>query len=531
MPQLTNPRRAMAPYEAYPVQSLLARAAARDPHGVAVIDGERSYTFARLAAYSDRFAAALATLGVAKGDPVGLLAPNCVEFVIAFYGIVKAGGVASTINSGYREREIAHQLNNSGSRILVVHTAVLEMARLARDSTPGVERLVVIEDSADDPASFWGLIESAPSAIPDVRIDPTEDLAALPYSSGTTGLSKGVMLTHRNLTTNLTQFVVRPGESVQLTDDDVLLVHLPLFHIYGMQALMNAAVMTGATQVMMGRFDMDELLGLMSRHRVTQLYTVPPVALGLTSHPGVADHDLSALEVGFLAAAPCSAELQNKMADAVGVPVIQGYGMTELSPVSNVDFAEPHLITPGSVGPALADTEERVVDLETGERDLPPGEVGELLVRGPQVMKGYYRNDAATAETIADDGWLRTGDIVRANEAGSIWVLDRKKELIKYKGFQVPPAELEGLLLEHPAVADAAVIGKLDEESGEIPKAFVVPRAGAEVTGDDIMAFVAGNVATFKRVREVEFTDTIPKNASGKILRRTLIEKERGAAG
>ena len=521
----------MAPYEAYPVQALLTRAAGRDPNGIAVVDGERSYTFAQLAEYSDRFAAALATLGVAKGDPVGLIAPNCVEFVIAFYAIIKAGGVASTINSGYREREIAHQLNNSGSRILVVHESVLEMARLARDAAPSVERFIVIEDSADDSDSFWGLIESAPSAVPDVRIDPIEDLAALPYSSGTTGLSKGVMLTHQNLTTNLAQFVVRPGESVTLTADDVLLVHLPLFHIYGMQALMNAAVMTGATQVMMGRFDIDALLGLMSRHRVTQLYTVPPVALGLTLYTGVSDYDLSALKVGFLAAAPCSAELQQKMAEVVGAPVIQGYGMTELSPVSNVDFSEPHLAATGSVGPALADTEERVVDLETGERDLAAGEIGELLVRGPQVMKGYYENDAATAETIAEDGWLRTGDIVRANEAGSVWILDRKKELIKYKGFQVPPAELEGLLLEHPAIADAAVIGKLDEESGEIPKAFVVRRQGAEVTGDDVMAFVAGKIATFKRVREVEFTDAIPKNASGKILRRTLIEKERGTSG
>ena len=529
MVQLKDLRRSMAPYEAYPVQALLTRAAARAPNGVAVIDDEKSYTFAQLAEYSDRFAAALAMLGVTKGDPVGLLAPNCAEFVIAFYGIIKAGGAASTINSGYREREIAHQLNNSGSRILIVHESVLQMAHLARDAAPGVERLVVIKDSAADPASFWGLIESAPSAVPDVQIDPMQDLAALPYSSGTTGLSKGVMLTHYNLTSNLKQFVVRPGEAVKLTSDDVVLVHLPLFHIYGMQTLMNAAVLAGATQVMMGRFDMDLLLGLMSRHGVTQLYTVPPVALGLTLFPGVSGYDLSALKIGFLGAAPCSAELQLKMAEVVGAPVIQGYGMTELSPVTNVDFSEPHLATPGSVGPALADTEERVVDLETGERDLPPGEIGELLVRGPQVMKGYYRNDAATAETITDDGWLRTGDIVRANEAGSIWVLDRKKELIKYKGFQVPPAELEGLLLEHPAIADAAVIGKLDEESGEIPKAYVVRRTGAEVSGDDIMAFVAGKVATFKRVREVEFTDAIPKNASGKILRRTLIEKERGA--
>ncbi len=528
MADVRDLRGSMAPYESYPMQETLRRAARATPDRTAVIDGERCFSYRQLDEYSDRFAAALGRLGVAKGDRVGLLAPNCTEFVIAFYGIVKAGAVASTINSGYREREIAHQLNDSGSEVLVVHESALEMAETARDATPGVKRLIVIEPSSNDPRSFWGLIESAPATPPAVSVEPKEDIAALPYSSGTTGLSKGVMLTHYNLTTNLKQFIDRPGEALSFKADDVILVHLPLFHIYGMQVLMNGSIAVGATQVMMGRFDMELLLELLSRHKITYLYTVPPVGLGLTQYPGVPNYDLSNLKAGFLAAAPSSAELQGKMSEAIGAPVIQGYGMTELSPVSNVDFMEADFIKPGSVGPALADTEERVVDLETGSRDVAPGELGELLVRGPQVMKGYYDNAAATAETITEDGWLHTGDIVRMDEAGYVWVLDRKKELIKYKGFQVPPAELEGLLLEHPAVADAAVIGKLDEESGEIPKAFVVRRQGVEVSDEDIMRFVAGNVATFKRVREVEFIDAIPKNASGKILRRVLVEQERG---
>ena len=518
-------------YESYPMQEVLRRTAKAMPEKLAVIDGESKYTYRQLDEQSDRFAAALASIGVAKGDVVGLLAPNCVEFVTAFYGIIKAGAVASTINSAYREREIAHQMNDCGAQTLIAHEAILEVAEAARDAIPGLKRIIAIKATSNDPESFLGLIERAQAAPPSVTIDPKEDLVALPYSSGTTGLSKGVMLTHYNLTANLQQLLERPGEALSFSADDVILLHLPLFHIYGLHVLMNACIATGATQVMMGRFDMELLLGLLSQHKVTHLYTVPPVGLGLTMYPGVANYDLSALKLGFLAAAPSSAELQGKVSEALGVPVIQGYGMTELSPVANIDYLESDLIKPGSVGTALADTEEKVVDLETGTKEVATDELGELLVRGPQVMKGYWKNAEATAETITEDGWLRTGDIVRMDESGYLWILDRKKELIKYKGFQVPPAELEGLLLEHPAVADAAVIGKLDEESGEIPKAFVVRRQGAEATDEDIMSFVAGKVATFKRVREVEFIDAIPKNASGKILRRVLIDQERAKTG
>ena len=307
----------------------------------------------------------------------------------------------------------------------------------------------------------------------------------------------------------------------------MVLVHLPMFHIYGLQGLMNATVAVGGTQVMMGRFDMELLLRLLSSYRVTHLFTVPPIGLGLTTYPGVEDYDLSALKVGLIGAAPFSGESQARLGQALCCPVIQGYGMTELSAASNMDHVEPHLMRPGSVGPAIADTEEKVVDLESGADSVAPGATGELLVRGPQVMKGYFNSPEATAETVSEDGWLHTGDIVRMDADGYVWVLDRKKELIKYKGFQVPPAELEALLLEHPAVLDVAVIGKPDSEAGEIPKAFVVLRQGTEVSVEDLIGFAAEKVATFKRLREVEFVDAIPKTASGKILRRVLIEAER----
>lgn len=528
MTSLSRSRRSLAPYESYPMQGILTRTAERLPDKIAVIDGDRTFTYRELNELSDKFGAALAASGISKGDRIGLLAPNCVEFVIAFYGIAKIGAIATTINSGYREREIAHQLNDSQAETLIVHDALKEMADAASELAAGLNRTIRISPDSSDSSSFWGMIEGSTSALPEVRIDPENDLVALPYSSGTTGLSKGVMLTHHNLTSNLKQLVGHPDEGASVTEDDILLVHLPLFHIYGLEVLMNGCIGVGATQVMMGRFDIEEFLQLLSSHEVTVLFTVPPVGLGLTQYPDVANYDLSSLRLGFFGAAPLSADMQSRIQSVLGFPIIQGYGMTETSPVTNFDFMEPERSRLGSIGPAVSDTDEKIVDLETGETEVPRGEPGELMVRGPQVMKGYFNNAEATAETITDDGWLHTGDIVKMDEDGYVWVLDRKKELIKYKGFQVPPAELEGILLEHPDIADAAVVGKLDDESGEIPKAFVVRAANADVSDADVMGFVRDKVATFKQIREVEFIDAIPKNASGKILRRVLIDQERG---
>ena len=520
-------RKSLAPYASYPLQDILTRAANRHGNRVAVIDGSRRFTYAQLSNYSNRFASALAKIGVRKGDRIAILAPNCAEFIIAVYGILKAGAIATTVNSGYREREVAHQLNDSGASTLVVHESLEPLADAVRGEAPALVRQIVIEPDSSEEGSFWGLLENAPATPPIVPIDPMEDVAMLPYSSGTTGLSKGVMLTHYNLASNVRQFLERENEQATIREDDVILTHLPLFHIYGMNVLMNGAIGAGATQVLMGRFDMDEFLSLLSTHRVSMLFTVPPVGLGLTQYPSVRDHDLSALRVGFFGAAPLSADMQQRVQDALAAPVVQGYGLTETSPVTNADFIEPHLTRPGSIGPAMPDTGEKVVDLESGESKVPPGEAGELLIRGPQVMKGYYENRQATAEAITEDGWLRTGDIVRMDADGYVWVLDRKKELIKYKGFQVPPAEIEGVLLEHDGIADAAVIGKADLEAGEIPKAFVVRKSGVEVTEDQVIDFVATRLATFKHVREVEFIDAVPKNPSGNILRRTLIKLER----
>ena len=521
-------RASLAPYAPEPAQRLLERAAARWPSDTAIIDGERRLTFAELDAESGRLASGLASLGVGPGQRVALLSPNCAEFETAFFGILRAGACVTTINSGYREREVAYQLDASGAETLIVHHALAPIAELALSDSPNVRETVCIGEGANvtlRARSFRELIDAQDGPPPSADADP-EELAALPFSSGTTGLQKGVMLTHANLHANVRQNIERPGEDGRIMRGDVVLVHLPLFHIYGMTVLQLSAVAAGAAQVMMGRFDMALLLSLIAAHRVTALYTAPPVCLGLAQTPLLDDYDVSSLRFVLSGAAPLSGELQTRLAERLGCPVIQGYGLTETSPVTNCDYTGARG-KPGTIGPAMPDTEERIVDVETGERDLAPGELGELLIRGPQVMRGYWNQPDATAETLTADGWLHTGDIASMDEEGYVRIVDRKKELIKYKGFQVAPAELEGVLLEHPGVVDAAVVPQPDAEAGEVPKAYVVAREEARPTAEEVAAFVAERVATFKQVREVEFIDAIPKNASGKLLRRVLIEQDR----
>ncbi len=348
-----------------------------------------------------------------------------------------------------------------------------------------------------------------------VPVDTARDTLVMPYSSGTTGLPKGVMLTHRNLVANVEQMQasrpVAPGEWT--------VGFLPFFHIYGMTVLANLYLGAGGGVVTMPRFDLEMFLKLIQTHRTRQAFCVPPVVLALAKHPMVDHFDLSGLEYVFSGAAPMGEQLSNAAAGRLGLICEQGYGMTEMSPVSHVSALGKG--RPGSAGQTIAGTECRIVDIATG-RDLATGAEGELWVRGPQVMKGYLNNPRATAETLTDDGWLRTGDIASIDADGFLFIHDRLKELIKVKGFQVAPAELEAELLTCPGVADAAVVGQPDDEAGEVPVAFVVRAPGATVTEDEIAAYLADRLAHYKQLRGVHFVDAIPKSASGKILRRVL---------
>jgi 4-coumarate--CoA ligase len=478
----------------------------------ALIDGPtgRVLTYAGLDAATRSLAGGLVARGFSKGDTVALMSPNIPEFAVIFHGVAMAGGIVTTVNPTYTANEVHHQLIDAGATMLITIPMFLETARAAAEGT-GVTEIFVIGES-DDAPSLTTLM-GAPLA---EHVSVAKgDLVVLPYSSGTTGVSKGVMLNHGNLIANVAQV----GTAGDIREDEKFIAVLPFFHIYGMQVLMNTGLRAGATIITMPRFDLEQFLKLHQEHGITRSFVAPPIVVALAKHPMVDNYDLSALRQVFSGAAPLSAELSLEAGARIDCEVVQGYGMTELSPVSHL--TPPGMVKAGSVGITAPNTETRIVDPITGT-DLDINEDGELCVRGPQVMAGYLNNQAATEATIDRDGWLHTGDIAHIDEDGHVWIVDRLKELIKYKGFQVAPAELEALLLTHPAVADAAVVGKLDEEAGELPIAFVVLRPNAEVSEEDIATFIAGQVATYKQLREVHFIDAVPKSASGKILRRVL---------
>lgn len=484
----------------------------------ALIDGPsgRTLTYREVERGVRTVAAALSERGFQQGDVLGLYLPNMIEFPLVFLAAASLGGLVTTANPLLTAEELGPQLRDAGARMLVTAAPLLERARAAAQQA-GISHIISV-GGGEGTEPFHNLM-AAKSAPPSVTIDPT-DVVALPYSSGTTGLSKGVMLTHRNLVANIVQMTVADV----LPPNPVLIAVLPFYHIYGMTVVMNAGLVLGGTIVIMPRFDLGQFLDMIERYRVVRAHLVPPIVLALAKHPAVEGRDFSSLHSIMSGAAPLGAELEQAAADRVGAQVKQGYGLTETSPVTHV--VPSGVSRPGSIGPLLPNTEARVVDLVTGA-ELAEGETGEICIRGPQCMIGYLNKPEATAATIDSDGWLHTGDVGYAGPDGYFYIVDRYKELIKYKGYQVAPAELEALLVAHPAVADAAVIGSPDDEAGEVPKAFVVLKG--PVTAEELMAYVAGHVAPHKRVRKVAVVDEIPKSASGKILRRLLVEQERAA--
>ncbi|HVG30164.1 MAG TPA: AMP-binding protein [Pyrinomonadaceae bacterium] len=488
----------------------------------ALIDGAtgRATSYAELDEWVRRVAAGLAARGLAKGDVFAILSPNAVEYAIAFHAVALAGGVVTTLNPLCTAEEIAKQLADSRAKYLLAAPALLDKAREASARSPLRESFVLGE--CGDAATPFAELAGSGDAAPEVAIDPREDLVALPYSSGTTGASKGVMLTHRNLVANLRQI----EGTEHAAGGDTLVCVLPMFHIYGLTVIMNFSLYAGATTVVLPRFDLEEFLGVVEKHRVTMAHVVPPIMLALAKHPAVARYDLTSLHTVFSAAAPLGAQTAREVSARLGCHVKQGYGMTEASPATHMAPHDPARGRPGSVGSPVPNTECKIVDVETGA-ELGAGGEGEICVRGPQVMKGYLNRPEATAETVDSEGWLHTGDIGYADPEGHFFIVDRKKELIKYKGFQVAPAELEALLVTHAAVADAAVIPSPDEEAGEVPKAFVVLKPDRAADADELIAFVAARVSPYKKIRLVEFVEQIPKSPSGKILRRLLVARER----
>ena len=493
---------------------------------VAIIDGPsgRKTTFGELAGAVDRFAAALGERGLGRGDVIALFAPNNPYYPVVFHGALAAGLAVTTINSLYTPDELAFQLRDSGAKLLVTVSPFLDRARAAlRQEGVVVTETILLDDARDDastpmPESTLADALSTTAERPQVTVTG-DDVAALPYSSGTTGRAKGVVLTHRNLVANLVQF---QAVNASTGPDSKILAVLPFFHIYGMTVMMNHGIYVRATVVTMPKFDLADFLRTISEHRVDRVYIAPPIAVALAKHPMVDQYDIDCVDIVFSGAAALDAELGHAVGKRLNCTVLQGYGMTELSPVSHAMPQDRPEMDLSSIGVALPNIECKLVDPETGEE----GTRGELWVRGPNVMREYLNNPEATAATLDDDGFLHTGDVATVTDDGVFYIVDRVKELIKYKGYQVPPAELEALLLTHDGIADAAVIGVKDDEGEEVPKAFIVLQQGADLSGDDVMSFVADRIAPHKKVRVVEFIDQIPKSASGKILRKDLRARE-----
>ncbi len=485
----------------------------------AFIDGPsgRTITYRGLSDAVRATAAGLAARGFRKNDVFAIYSPNLPEYAVAFHAVSLVGGIVTTINPAYTAGELGRQLEDAGARALVTVPGCLDKAaEAARDA--GVRELYVFGE-AEGAIPFHSLLAGGGEP-PGVTFDPREQLVVLPYSSGTTGLPKGVMLTHYNLVAN----IVQSTNMLELGDRDIMLGVLPFFHIYGMVVIMNLAIYVGATVVTMPRFELEACLQIVEKYKITFANVVPPLVLAFAKSPIVDKYDLGSLHTLFSGAAPLAESTATAASARLGCRVVQGYGLTETSPVTHATRIGADSIKIGGIGPPLPNTESKVVDVVTGA-ELGPGEQGEICVRGPQVMKGYLNRPDATSAMIDADGWLHTGDVGYADEDGCFFIVDRVKELIKYKGLQIAPAELEAILVSHPSVADAAVIPMASEEAGEVPKAFVVLKS--DVPPDQIMSYVAERVAPYKRIRALDVIDQIPKSPSGKILRRVLIEREK----
>ena len=525
---------------------MLEQTTEKYPNNTALIYFGNRITYAQLLDHVNRLAAGLQALGVQKGDRVALMMPNCPQFVISYFGAMQAGGVVVATSPMYTPREAEHQWRDSGAETIIVDRRLLPVVKAVREKLP-LKNVIVTGIRDYYPAHFAALQQSLNTqyAIRDtqyvswrdllhvsvrngvsaftfhVSLKPS-DLACLQYTGGTTGTSKGAMLTHANLVINTHQTIhvlTRGQESVE-----TFVCALPLYHIYAMTVVMLASVLSGSTNILLPRFELKAALNIVKKYRPTLFHGVPTMYVAFNNAPNVERYGFNSLKYCLSGGAPLPVEVQQKFEALTGGRLVEGYGLTETSPVTHTNplFGTRKV---GSIGVPISDTDAKIVDLETGIRDLPPGEVGEIVIRGPQVMKGYWNKPEETADALRD-GWLYTGDIAKMDEDGFFYIVDRKKDMIIAGGFNVYPREVEEVLFEHPKIKEAAVIGVPDTYRGETVKAFVVPKDGAALTPDEIVAFCRERLAAYKVPRLIEFRDAIPKTGVGKYLRRALRELE-----
>jgi len=535
-------------YPEVPLFEFLRKTAEKHPNNTAIVYFDREMTYKELDLVTDKFATALNGLGVKKGDKVAIFLPNIPQFVISYYGAIKIGAIETAISPLYKEREVEHQLNDSEAETIVVLDLLYPIVEKVWEKT-GLKRVIVtsLKEYMPTAKAFLGsLLKKIPSHKverkpnvyffqelvskyeanpPKVEINPKEDLVALQYTGGTTGTSKGAMLTHMNLVSN----AVMCAEWLQGIDaKETFLSVLPLFHIYGMTTGMNAPIYLAGKMVMLPRFDAVSTFQAIQKYKVTVFCGAPTMYAMLLSHPDLGKYNCTSVRFCISGSAPLPPEVQKKFMKVIGGVLVEGYGLTESSPVTHCNPLDRSMKTVrvGSIGLPWPDTDAKIMDMETGEKELGPGEIGELVVKGPQVMKGYWKMPEETAAVLRG-GWLYTGDIGKMDEDGYFYITDRKKDLIKYKGYSVYPREIEDVLYEHPAVKLCGVIGKQDPVAGEIPKAFIVLKEGMTATEKEIKDFVNEKVAPYKAIREVEFRTELPMTLVGKVLRRVLQEEER----
>nr|WGU11321.1 4-coumarate:CoA ligase 5.2 [Crinum x powellii] len=490
------------------------------PNRLALIDSNsnQSLTFLQLKSLVYSLAASLRRQHqIKKGDVVLIFSPNSILFPAYFLSIISLGAVATTVNPQYTLQELSKQALDSKAKLVLTTSELLDKAKPLNLPTILLDGRSLNADLVDGPFSGW---DFEPQEI------DQDDTAALLYSSGTTGTSKGVILTHRNFITASLMVTADQGEEEGADDFNTYLCFLPMFHVFGLSIVNYSQLQRGNTVVVMERFDMEGMLREVERYRVSHLFVVPPVMVGLAKHGKVLGkkYDLGSLRWVCSGAAPLGSDVMVEFAkNFPNVEVVQGYGMTETTSIISLELPKGGTRQYGSTGYLMPGIEAKVISVETS-KPLPPNQKGELLFRGPNMMQGYFNNPQATKLTLDEEGWLHTGDLGYFDEEGQLYVQDRIKELIKCKGFQVAPAELEAVLTSHPEILDAAVVPMEDDEAGQVPVAYVVPR-NSSLSDVDVQNFVATQVAPFKRLRRVLFVSSIPKTASGKILRRELTEK------
>ncbi|MBN2240911.1 MAG: long-chain fatty acid--CoA ligase [Dehalococcoidales bacterium] len=506
-------------YPEIPLHRFLTDSAEKYPDNVAFSHDGNSITFKDLEKNTNQLASALSGLGLRQKGSAVVFLPNGIDYVTGYYGILKSGAAVAPANPTYKKDEIRHQITDSRASCVICNRETYPVVKEVREET-GLKG-VIVTDAEDIPGtiSLRTILVEYPSAAPDITINPKVDIAAIEYTGGTTGLPKGAMLTHYNLVAN----AIQNATYLSWTDKDVIVGLLPFYHSWGACTCVNSPIYAGAKVVTMPRYDAETLLSSIEKDRVTLLHGAASLYTMLINTPGIENYDLSSLRYVKAGAMPIPPEIRDKWEQITGVKMILAYGLSEASPETHT--SPPDRVKPGTIGIPIMDTDAKIVDEETGIKELPPNEIGELIIRGPQVMAGYLNRPEENRSTLRN-GWLYTGDLAKMDEEGYFYIVDRKKEIIKYKGYTIAPAEVEAALYEHPSVKECAVVGVPDDIAGELPKAYVVLKEDCEPCADELIDFCKDRLSPYKRVRLVEFIDEIPKTQVGKILRRILRDRK-----